>query len=92
MPILNKIVIYLMILNFITFIIFGLDKLKAKKHKWRIKVSTLLELCFLGGALGGLIGMYTFRHKTKQKCFIIGVPLMLMIQVIFIIFLYLKMI
>ena len=78
--------IYLLILNFITFIVFGLDKLKAKKHKWRIKASTLLGLCFLGGSLGGLIGMYTFRHKTKQKYFTIGVPLMLITQVALIIY------
>lgn len=84
--------IYLFILNFITFIVFGLDKLKAKKHKWRIKVSTLLCLCFLGGSLGGLIGMYTFRHKTKQKYFTIGVPLMLITQVVLIIYLYTKLI
>lgn len=84
--------IYLLILNFITFIVFGLDKLKAKKHKWRIKASTLLGLCFLGGSLGGLIGMYTFRHKTKQKYFTIGVPLMLITQVVLIIYLYTKLI
>ena len=77
---------YLLILNFITFIVFGLDKLKAKKSKWRIRVSTLLCLCFLGGSLGGLIGMYTFRNKTKQKYFTIGVPLMLITQVALIIY------
>ena len=55
-------------------------------------MSTLLGLCFLGGSLGGLIGMYTFRHKTKQKYFTIGVPLMLITQVVLIIYLYTKLI
>ena len=83
--------IYLFILNFITFIVFGLDKLKAKKHKWRIKVSTLLGLCFLGGSLGGLIGMYTFRHKTKKMQFVIGFPAILIIEIVcIIIFLVIK--
>ena len=58
---------YLIIINFITFLVFALDKRKAKKGKWRIRVQTLLGLSFLGGAAGGLVAMYTFRHKTKQK-------------------------
>ncbi len=71
---------YLIIINFITFLVFALDKRKAKKGKWRIRVQTLLGLSFLGGAAGGLVAMYTFRHKTKQKIFKFGLPVLLVLQ------------
>ena len=78
-------IIYI-IINFITFIAFGLDKFFAIKKKWRYKVTTLLGLCFIGGALGGFLAMYLFRHKTNKKAFTIGVPLMLIIQITILLF------
>lgn len=73
---------YLIIINLLTFMLFGLDKRKAKKHKWRIQEKTLFTFCLLGGSLGGLIGMYTFRHKTMKKSFSLGIPFILIIQLL----------
>jgi uncharacterized membrane protein YsdA (DUF1294 family) len=56
------------------------DKIKAKKNRWRIPEATLLGLCAAGGSLGGIIGMYLFRHKTKHPKFYISLPLMLILQ------------
>ena len=58
---------YLVLLSFITFIAYGLDKRKAKKGKYRTKEKTLLFLSFLGGAFGGYPAMLIFRHKTKGE-------------------------
>lgn len=80
------ILIYLIIINLITFIVFALDKICAIKKKWRYKVVTLLGLCFIGGSLGGFLAMHLFRHKTKKKIFVIGVPLMLIIQIMILLF------
>ncbi len=80
------ILMYFVIINFITFIVFALDKLFAIKKKWRYKVVTLLGLCFIGGSLGGFLAMHLFRHKTKKKIFVIGVPLMLIIQIMILLF------
>ena len=78
--------IYLITINIITFIVFGIDKIKAISHQYRIKITTLLSLSFIGGSLGALIGMYTFKHKTKVNYFTIGVPLMLLMHIIIIFF------
>ncbi|MBE5756488.1 MAG: DUF1294 domain-containing protein [Clostridiales bacterium] len=59
--------IYLVVLSFITFCAYGIDKRKAKKDKRRISEKTLLGLSLLGGALGGLLGMLKFRHKTRLE-------------------------
>jgi uncharacterized membrane protein YsdA (DUF1294 family) len=59
----------------------GIDKKRAKKKQWRIKESTLFLLAILGGSIGSILGMYTFRHKTKHKKFVIGMPVILAIQV-----------
>ena len=72
---------YLIIINVITFIMFGIDKYKAIKNKWRIKESTLLGLTFIGGTLGGMMGMYVFRHKTKKFYFFLGIPFMMILHV-----------
>ena len=58
---------YLLIINIITFIIYGIDKYKSIKHKYRISESTLIILPILGGALGAFLGMIIFHHKTKKK-------------------------
>ena len=67
--------IYILLINLISFFAMGIDKLKAKKNKWRIPEGTLLLFCFLGGGVGGLFGMSLFRHKTKHLKFQILVPL-----------------
>ena len=71
---------YLLIINIITFIIYGIDKYKSIKHKYRISESTLIILAILGGALGAFLGMIIFHHKTKKKKFII-IPIILLLWV-----------
>ncbi len=72
---------YLLIINIITFIIYGIDKYKSIKHKYRISENTLIILAILGGSLGAFFGMIIFHHKTKKKKFIIAIPLILLIWV-----------
>jgi len=83
------IVLYLLIINMITFFTMWLDKRKAKKGKRRIPENTLFTLAFLGGGLGGILGMYIFRHKTKKSRFVIGFPLILIVEIMCIIFIML---
>ncbi len=71
---------FVVIMSVVTFTAYGWDKYKARKGKWRTPEATLLWLAFLGGALGALLGMLTFRHKTKHKKFQILVPLFLILQ------------
>lgn len=73
---------YLLIVNAAGFALMLADKLKAKKKKWRIKEATLMGCAAIGGSIGVLAGMYTFRHKTLHKKFTVGVPLILAVQVI----------
>ena len=84
---LKYIIIYIAVINVITFFTMWLDKKKAKKGKWRIKENTLLMLALLGGGIGGILGMYTFHHKTQKARFVIGFPLILICQILFIILL-----
>lgn len=67
----------LLLLNVVTFVIYGIDKLKARKGKWRIPESTLLLLAILGGSIGAFAGMEVFRHKTHHRKFTILVPVFL---------------
>lgn len=77
----KALLIYLAVINALTFLLYGIDKLKAKKNAWRIKESTLLFAALIGGSVGALAGMYTFRHKTKHLKFKLGVPLILVFQI-----------
>ena len=81
---------YLIGINLLTFLIHGIDKWKAKKDKWRIPEATLLMLAALGGSIGALLGMSVFHHKTRHKKFIIGIPLILLAQVVLACFLVFK--
>lgn len=74
--------IYLGIINILTFALFGIDKYKAVKGASRIRIVTLLGACFIGGSLGGLVGMYAFRHKTRINYFTIGIPLIIFVQLL----------
>lgn len=72
--------IYLIIINALGFLLMLIDKQKAKKKKWRIPEATLMGVAALGGSIGSLFGMYTFRHKTLHKKFTIGIPVILIAQ------------
>ena len=76
------IVIYLVSINIIGFFIMGIDKLKAKKGMWRIPENTLFLFAFLGGGIGTIAGMYTFRHKTKKLKFTIGMPAIVILEIL----------
>ncbi len=78
---------YLILINVFTFIIYGVDKYKAIHSKRRVKIATLLFLAFLGGSIGSILAMYLFRHKTNKTYFKFGIPLILVTQIIFFLFL-----
>ena len=72
---------YLLAINAVTFITYGIDKYKAKKAKWRISEATLLLLAVLGGSIGAWMGMKIWHHKTMHKKFKYGIPAILLIQI-----------
>lgn len=82
--------VYLCVINLVTFLIYGLDKWKAKKNKWRVPERVLLLLAALGGTIGAFLGMCFFRHKTQKWKFKIGVPLIFALQMALFIFVVLK--
>lgn len=73
--------IYLLTINLVAFILFGIDKWKAEKQKWRIPESTLLSFAALGGSIGAWIGMKVWHHKTLHKKFKYGVPAIFILQI-----------
>lgn len=83
---LQNAIIYIILINIITFIVMGIDKKKAKFGKWRIKESILFTLVLLGGGIGGTLGMYVFRHKTKKMRFVIGFPAILIFEIFVIVY------
>ena len=84
------IIIYLTSINVATFITYGIDKLKAKRSKWRIREASLLLLAVLGGSIGALLGMKVWHHKTMHKKFKYGVPAILIVQMAIIGYLLMK--
>ena len=74
----------------IAFLAMGIDKWKAKRGAWRIPEQTLLSLVLLGGGIGGIAGMYTFRHKTKKPRFYIGFPAILIMEIVALIYIIIK--
>lgn len=66
--------------NAVTFLLYGFDKYKAKKHRWRISEATLLTLAVIGGSIGAWTGMQIWHHKTMHKKFKYGVPLIIILQ------------
>lgn len=78
----KTIIIYLIAINIVSISLMYIDKKKAKKHKWRISENTLISLSVIGGSIGGLCGMYAFHHKTKHAKFSLGIPVILIIQIL----------
>ena len=72
---------YLLAINAVAFIMYGIDKYKAKKAKWRISEATLLLLAVVGGSIGAWMGMKVWHHKTMHEKFKYGIPAILMIQI-----------
>lgn len=73
---------YLLAASIVDFVLFGMDKRRAKRNLWRIPERILLLAAVLGGSPGGLAGMYFFHHKTRKPKFYIGVPLILALQIL----------
>ena len=76
------IVIYLIVINVVTFFIYGVDKWKAMRSKWRISEAMLLGLAVIGGSIGAWLGMKVWHHKTMHKKFKYGIPLILIVQIV----------
>ena len=83
----KNIIIYLLIINLIGFYMMWSDKRKAKKGKWRIPEQTLFIVTALGGGIGTIAGMYTFHHKTKKLKFTVGLPTILILEIILVVYL-----
>ena len=81
---------YLLAINVVAFIMYGIDKYKAKKAKWRISEATLLLLAVLGGSIGAWMGMKVWHHKTMHKKFKYGIPAILLIQIALMAYLHIK--
>ena len=86
----NNIIIYLVIINIIGFLAMGIDKWKAKNNNWRISEKSFFIITALGGGIGTIIGMYIFRHKTKKTDFTIGLPAILILETVLIVFWLIK--
>lgn len=81
-------IVYLSVANIITFLLYGVDKVKAKRGWMRISETTLLLMAILGGSLGALFGMNIWHHKTNHWKFTIGVPLVLLCQIALVVWIY----
>jgi uncharacterized membrane protein YsdA (DUF1294 family) len=84
MTIKQIILIYLIAINVVAFFLYGIDKWKAKRSKWRISEATLLGLAVIGGSVGAWLGMKVWHHKTMHKKFKYGIPLILVAQIVII--------
>ncbi len=80
----DLILLYIVIVNLVSFIMMGVDKRKAQKRAFRIPEATLFVLAVIGGSLGSIIGMHLFHHKTRHWYFLYGMPVILALQVILI--------
>lgn len=76
------VIVILLVVNLIAFIMYGIDKMKAKKESYRISEAMLMLMAALGGSVGALMAMTVFRHKTQHKKFTLGVPGILLLQII----------
>lgn len=83
---LHIVLIYLVSINVVTFFMYGIDKWKAKKSRWRIREAALLGLAVLGGSIGAWLGMKVWHHKTQHKKFRFGVPAIITVQLALIVY------
>lgn len=88
MTLTSILLIYLATINVVSFFTYGIDKLKARKDKWRIPEATLLWMAVLGGSIGAWLGMKAWHHKTLHKKFKFGVPAILIIQLALVLFIW----
>ena len=79
---------YLLVVNTLTFLLYGIDKHKAKKARWRISEATLLMMAVIGGSIGAWAGMRLWHHKTMHKKFKYGIPLIILLQIALVFYLY----
>lgn len=79
--------IYIILINLVTFVVYADDKRRAKRHSWRTSEATLVTLAAIGGSVGALLAMLVFRHKTRHNQFTIGIPTILIVQILLMIFL-----
>lgn len=82
----RNIILYFIVINIFGFFIMWLDKRKAKKGAWRIPEKTLFIITALGGGIGTIAGMYTFRHKTQKIQFVIGLPFITILEIVTIVY------
>lgn len=76
----NLLTIYLIVINIVGLILMYSDKLRAKNHRWRISERTLFLVALLGGSLGSILGMFLFHHKTQHWHFVVGMPVILIVE------------
>ena len=79
---------YLLAINIVSFFLYGIDKYKAKKNKWRISEATLLMIAVIGGSIGAWVGMRLWHHKTMHKKFKYGIPIIIILQVCLVVYLH----
>jgi uncharacterized membrane protein YsdA (DUF1294 family) len=84
------IVLYFFIINLVGFLSMGIDKYKAQRDLWRIPEGTLITIALIGGSIGAIIGMKTFRHKTKKLKFSVGLPTILISEVALVVYCIIK--
>jgi len=84
MTVIQIVVLYILLVNLGGFVAFGVDKKKSQRAKWRIPETTLMTFALLGGSPGCLLAMNLFRHKTQKPLFYIGIPAILIVEVLFV--------
>ena len=76
------ILIYFVVINLVAFFLFGIDKWRARNNAWRISEAALFLVALLGGSVGAKIGMHVWHHKTQHLSFVIGIPMIILLQVV----------
>ena len=84
----EEIICFLLAINIATFLLYGIDKYKAKKNQWRISEATLLTMAAIGGSIGAWVGMRIWHHKTMHKKFKYGIPIIIILQVALVVYLH----
>ena len=84
----EEIICFLLAINIATFLLYGIDKYKAKKNKWRISEATLLTMAAIGGSIGAWAGMRLWHHKTMHKKFMYGIPVIIIMQIALVTYLH----